>query len=374
MTPEIYLREQNPAYRTVVFYCFSMKIVSIVGARPQFIKAATVSRIFGKEPSLQEILLHTGQHYDSNMSEIFFRELDIPAPHYNLEVGSGSHAAQTGMMLKGIEEILMKEKPDWTIVYGDTNSTLAGALAASKLHLRLAHVEAGLRSFNRNMPEEINRIVTDRISDLLFAPTATAMENLRNEGLSSIARNTGDVMYDSVLYYQNLILNHPEKYGTKNIPEKFYLATIHRAENTDDKGKLTDIFKAFGQLDYPVILPVHPRTRKIIDSELSIPGNVTIIDPVGYLEMLKLTMDSIKVLTDSGGLQKEAYLLGKQCITLRTETEWIETLHDNWNILAASDPGRIVQAVNAKLPTTFKREEFGTGNAAKMIARELLVF
>jgi len=351
-----------------------MKIISIVGARPQFIKAATVSRIFRTEPALNEILLHTGQHYDSNMSDIFFRELDIPQPHYNLEVGSGSHALQTGMMLKGIEEVLLKEKPDWTLVYGDTNSTLSGALAATKLHIRLAHVEAGLRSFNRNMPEEINRIVTDRISDLLFAPTATAMENLKNDGLVSISRNTGDVMYDSVLFYQKLILNNPEKYSIKNIPEKFYLATIHRAENTDNPRNLIDIFKAFEQLDYQIILPIHPRTRKIIEINLSHPKNVTIIDPVGYLEMLKLILDSLKVLTDSGGLQKEAYLLGKQCITLRAETEWVETLRDNWNIVTASDTQRIIQAVNTPLPTASRRKEFGDGNAAKMIARELQLF
>jgi len=351
-----------------------MKIVSIVGARPQFIKAATVSRIFRTETDLHEILLHTGQHYDSNMSDIFFRELDIPQPHYNLEVGSGSHAFQTGMMLKGIEEVLLKEKPDWTLVYGDTNSTLSGALAATKLHIRLAHVEAGLRSFNRNMPEEINRIVTDRIADLLFAPTATAMENLKNEGLSPIARYTGDVMYDSVLFYKKQILDNPERYTTKNIPDKFYVATIHRAENTDNIGNLIAIFKAFEQLKHPVILPLHPRTRKILETTLPPAKNVIVIDPLGYLEMLKLTMDSIKILTDSGGLQKEAYLLGKQCITLRTETEWIETLHDNWNIVTASDTARIILAVNTSLPVAPTRMEFGDGNASKIIARELLLF
>lgn len=351
-----------------------MKIVSIVGARPQFIKAATVSRIFRTEPDLHEILLHTGQHYDANMSDIFFRELDIPQPHYNLEVGSGSHAFQTGMMLKGIEEVLLKEKPDWTLVYGDTNSTLAGALAATKLHIKLAHVEAGLRSFNRNMPEEINRIVTDRISDLLFAPTATAMENLKKEGLSLITRYTGDVMYDSVMFYQTMILNNPKKYSIRNIPDKFYLATIHRAENTDNPGNLIEIFKAFEQLDHPVILPVHPRTRKILEINVPLVKNVTVIDPLGYLEMLKLTMDSIKVLTDSGGLQKEAYLLGKQCITLRTETEWVETLHDHWNIVTASDSYRIILAVKSPLPKAPRRTEFGDGNAAKMITRELLLF
>jgi len=368
-----------PVYRILLtellfFIYVCMRIVSIVGARPQFIKAATVSRIFRTKPDLQEILLHTGQHYDSNMSEIFFRDLDIPRPDYNLGVGSGSHAYQTGMMLKGTEEVLIKEKPDWTLVYGDTNSTLAGALAAAKLHIRIAHVEAGLRSFNRNMPEEINRIVTDRISDLLFAPTGTAVENLKNEGLSSITRYTGDVMYDSVLFYQKLILENPEKYITERIPEKFYLATIHRAENTDNPENLVAIFKACGQLDHPVILPLHPRTRKIVETHIPDPGNVTFIDPVGYLEMLKLIMDSIKVLTDSGGLQKESYLLGKQCITLRTETEWIETLHDNWNLITSSDTDRIIMAVNTPLPVAKRKPEFGDGNASKIIAKELLLF
>jgi len=348
-----------------------MKIVSIVGARPQFIKAATVSRVLRAHAGMKEILVHTGQHYDENMSEVFFRELSIPEPDYNLGVGSGSHAFQTGMMLKGIEELLLAEKPDWTLVYGDTNSTLAGALAATKLHIPVAHVEAGLRSFNRKMPEEINRIVTDRISDLLFAPTATAIANLKNEGLESITRFTGDVMYDSVLFYKAMIRQNPTDYRTHGIPEKYLLATIHRAENTNHPENLKQILEAFGRLDCAIVLPMHPRTRKIMESGFHLPENVQLIDPVGYLHMMQLTLGSIKVLTDSGGLQKEAYFLGKQCITLRTETEWIETLHDNWNIVTGSDILKITDAANQPLPTTPQKSGFGDGQSATLIVNEL---
>ncbi len=349
-----------------------MKILTIVGARPQFIKAATVSRIIRAHPGIQEILLHTGQHYDENMSEVFFRELNIPLPDYNLEVGSGSHAAQTGAMLAGIENVLLKEKPDVTLVYGDTNSTLAGALAATKLHIPVAHVEAGLRSFNRAMPEEINRIVTDRISDMLFAPTLTAIANLEHEGLSEITSFTGDVMYDSVLYYKQWILRDPSKYLTAGIPKNYLLATIHRAENTDNPENLKNIFLAFSKLNQDIVLPVHPRTRKILQSSVTVPGNVTIIEPVGYLQMMKLTMDAGKVLTDSGGLQKEAYFMGKQCITLRTETEWIETLHDHWNIITGSDPDLIEKAVECLPPSASAKQGFGDGKSAEIILRELL--
>jgi UDP-GlcNAc3NAcA epimerase len=351
-----------------------MKIVTIVGARPQFIKAATVSRVIRANPGMLEILLHTGQHYDENMSEVFFRELNIPHPDYNLETGSGSHAIQTGLMLKGIEEILLKEKPDCTLVYGDTNSTLAGALAAVKLHIPVAHVEAGLRSFNRAMPEEINRIVTDCISDLLFAPTQTAIDNLTREGLADATCFTGDVMYDSVLYYRERILRDPEQYMTSEIPDHYLLATIHRAENTDNPGNLRNIFHAFSRLNIPVVLPVHPRTRKILESMDILTENVRIIDPVGYLQMLKLTMDAVKVLTDSGGLQKEAYFLNKQCITLRTETEWVETLHDNWNIITGPDPSLIEKAVSTPVPSAPRKSGFGDGKSAEIILEKLLLF
>jgi len=348
-----------------------MKIVSIVGARPQFIKAAAVSRVIRKIPSIHEILLHTGQHYDQNMSAVFFHELNIPQPDYNLEVGSGSHAQQTGKMLMKIEEVLIKEQPDWTLVYGDTNSTVAGSLAAAKLHIPVAHVEAGLRSFNREMPEEINRIITDRISDLLFAPTRTAILNLNNEGLKNITVFTGDVMYDSVLYYRDLIFSNPEKYKTENLPPFYLLATIHRSENTDNRKNIVSILDSFSKASLPVVFPLHPRTKKAISLIGKFPGNVIVIEPVGYLEMLKLTLDSVKVLTDSGGLQKEAYFLGKQCITLRTETEWIETLHDGWNIITGTDRIKILEAIDSPLPTAKQKSEFGDGQAACKIVEYL---
>jgi UDP-GlcNAc3NAcA epimerase len=351
-----------------------MKIVSIVGARPQFIKAATVSRVLRSGAGIREMLLHTGQHYDENMSDIFFRELDIPEPDFNLGVGSGSHGGQTGAMLAGIEKVLLAEKPDCVLVYGDTNSTLAGALAAVKLHIPVAHVEAGLRSFNRAMPEEINRIVTDRIADLLFAPTQTAVDHLTREGLAEITFLTGDVMYDSVLYYRSRILDDPERYRTPGLPGNYLLATIHRAENTDNPANLADILLAFSRIGREIVLPVHPRTRKFLAAMPGLPGNVILIDPVGYLQMMKLTMDAGKVLTDSGGLQKEAYFLEKQCITLRTETEWVETLHNGWNTVTGTDPGRIERAAGSPPPDAPARPSFGDGKSAEKIMEKLLLF
>jgi UDP-N-acetylglucosamine 2-epimerase len=351
-----------------------MKIVTIVGARPQFIKAATVSRVLRNRPDMREILIHTGQHYDANMSEIFFRELDIPEPDINLGTGSGSHAVQTAAMLTGIEEALIRIKPDMTLVYGDTNSTMAGAIASVKLHVPVAHVEAGLRSFNRAMPEEINRIVTDSISDLLLAPTETAMSHLAHEGLREHSFFTGDVMYDSVLFYQSMITESKGKYLLPGLPGRYYLATIHRAENTDHPDILSAILNALGKAPWPVVLPIHPRTRKIIGEHMKLPGNIMIIDPVGYLQMLQLTMQAEKVLTDSGGLQKEAYFLGKPCITLRTETEWIETLHDGWNCIAGSDENKIMEALKLPFPSVSSKNAFGTGNAASLIVEKLRSF
>lgn len=348
-----------------------MKIVTVVGARPQFIKAATISRLLLHDPDVEEILVHTGQHYDPNMSDIFFKELNIPHPDFNLEVGSGSHAVQTGKMLEGIETILLEEKPDWTLVYGDTNSTLAGAVAATKLNIPLAHVEAGLRSFNRKMPEEINRIVTDRISDLLFAPTITAMINLEMEGLLAASCLTGDVMFDSTFFYKELILKNPDPYKINGLPQEFLLATVHRAENTDNINNLKNLFKAFSESGHAIVLPIHPRTRKIIAKTILIPENVHIINPVGYLQMLYLTMHAGKVLTDSGGLQKEAYFLGKQCITLRTETEWVETLHDNWNTITGTDPEKILEAIRSDAPSSSQNSSFGNGKAAEAIVEKL---
>lgn len=349
-----------------------MKIVSIIGARPQFVKAATVSRALRSRAGIEEVLLHTGQHYDRNMSEIFFTELDIPEPDYNLGVGSGSHAFQTGEMMKGIEEIILKEKAERTLVYGDTNSTLAGAVASAKLHVPVVHVEAGLRSFNRAMPEEINRIVADHVSDLLFAPTLTAMTNLEHEGLAASSCFSGDVMYDSVLFYKEKVLNNPGAYATFDLPDQFLLATIHRSENTDNPENLRTLFFTLAETGMPVVMPLHPRTQKAVSGTFPVPSNIRIIEPVGYLEMLKLTMDSFKVVTDSGGLQKEAYFLSKQCITLRTETEWIETLHDGWNIVTGIDRRKILQAIASPLPSAERKHGFGNGNAAGMIAEKIM--
>ena len=348
-----------------------MKIVTVVGARPQFIKAATISRLLVNDPDVKEILVHTGQHYDRNMSAVFFEELKIPLPDYNLGVGSASQAVQTGRMLEGIETILLKERPDWTLVYGDTNSTLSGAIAATKLYIPLAHVEAGLRSFNRKMPEEINRVVTDRISDLLFAPTLTAMVNLEKEGLLAASCLAGDVMFDSTSFYREMILKNPETYKVQGLPDEYLLVTVHRAENTDNTENLKNLFQAFKQSGRPIVLPIHPRTRKIISKTIKVPDNVNIIDPVSYLQMMYLTMHSAKVLTDSGGLQKEAYFLGKQCITLRSETEWVETMHDNWNTITGTDPEKIQEAIRMPAPSASQNLSFGNGKAAEAIVEKL---
>ncbi len=350
-----------------------LKILTIIGARPQFIKAATLSRVIGRHPEIQEVLVHTGQHYDQNMSDIFFEQLDIPKPDYNLEVGSGSHGEQTGLMLDKIEKVLMQENPDWVVIYGDTNSTVAGSLAAVKLHMKVAHVEAGLRSFNRNMPEEINRIVTDKISDILFAPTQTAMQHLTTEGLLEHAVLSGDVMYDSVLFYQDKILSNPELYKTNDLPESYYLATLHRAENTDHPARLSSILGALGTLDAPVILPLHPRTKKYIaEQKIQLSESIKVIDPVGYLEMLALLNGCVKVLTDSGGLQKEAYFVKKPCITLRDETEWVETLVGNWNIICGADTEKIKKAVACQEIASEQNAAFGDGKAAEFILEYLL--
>jgi len=324
-----------------------MKIATIVGARPQFIKAAAVSRVIRERDDMQEVLIHTGQHYDENMSAVFFQELKIPQPDYHLGIGSASHGAQTGRMLEAIEKVLLKERPDWVLVYGDTNSTLAGALAAVKLHMPVAHVEAGLRSFNRRMPEEINRVLADHVSDLLFCPTSTAVENLRREGIIRGVHQVGDVMYDSVLFHarqaeqSSTILHRLELE-----PGSYYLATIHRAENTDDPARLHAILEALRQLPRATILPVHPRTRKTLGPELEkLGGLVRAVPPVSYLDMLTLERHARAVLTDSGGVQKEAYWFGVPCITLRDETEWMELVEAGVNRVVGAQPARILQAV-----------------------------
>lgn len=346
-----------------------MKLATIIGARPQFIKAAVISRLIKNYPGINEVLIHTGQHYDWNMSEVFFEELEIPKPQYNLGVGSGSHGEQTGKMLQHIESVLLKEKPDYLLVYGDTNSTVAGALAAAKLHIPIAHVEAGLRSFNRNMPEEINRIATDHISDLLFAPTQNAMNLLEKEGLKNRSVLSGDIMYDSLLFYKERALQ--QKFDGPFDNHEFYLATVHRPENTDDPIRLQAIFTAFSTLDKPVLLPLHPRMRNLL-GKIKYSENIKIIDPVGYLSLIQLLSKASKVLTDSGGLQKEAFFMSVPCITLRDETEWIETLEDGWNLIVGAHTEKIIEAAKLAKPEK-KGNPFGDGQAGEKILENLTI-
>lgn len=357
------------------------KILSIVGARPQFIKAAIVSNSL-RENGFREILLHTGQHYDKNMDGLFFKELELPEPDYNLGVGSGTHAYQTGEMLKRIEDVLVKELPALVIVYGDTNSTLAGALAGVKLHVPVAHVEAGLRSFNRKMPEEINRIVADHVSDILFPPTKTAVKNLLEEGIpeEKIYR-VGDVMYDASLYYGEKAENESRILGELGVePKRYILGTIHRAENTDDSERLKRIFEELIEvsLKIPVVVPLHPRTRKDL-LKIGIFENVMkfvkISDPVGYLDMIMLEKNAKLIITDSGGVQKEAYFYEVPCITLRNETEWVELVELGWNKLVS--PNReefdLSSVLEVDLYPKQERYIFGRGNAGKLIADFLKV-
>lgn len=355
-----------------------MKLITVVGARPQFIKASVVSMALADV--CDEVIVHTGQHYDHNMSDVFFEELNIPKPAYNLGVGSGTHGKQTGEMLIKIEEVLLKEQPDALLVYGDTNSTLAGALAAAKLHLPVLHVEAGLRSFNRRMPEEINRVLTDHISELLFCPTQTAVQNLQQEGITKGVLNSGDVMLDSVLHFSKLARENPAKtaiFSQLGIePKQYRLATLHRAETTDGGlDAIVRIFRAFERLPQKVIIPIHPRTRALAEQAIAQYGfhNIQLIEPVGYLEMLLLTANACQVLTDSGGLQKEAWFLEVPCVTLRHETEWVETLAGNWNVLSALDTEEIYdKAVNTKVDyAARKKMPFGDGNASAKIAAAL---
>jgi UDP-GlcNAc3NAcA epimerase len=340
---------------------FNMKILTILGARPQFVKAAVVSReiaMHNKQDGklIKEMIVHTGQHYDKNMSDIFFKEMLIPEPDYNLRISDCSHGAMTGRMLEQIEAVLLKEKPDVVLVYGDTNSTLAGALAAAKLHITVAHVEAGLRSFNMNMPEEINRILCDRISSLLFCPTESAVNNLCEEGIRNNSKilpqaplvlNTGDVMYDATLFYKR-IANPSETVNAliNEVNNNFYLATVHREENTDHYDRLSDIVAAFTKVskNIPIILPLHPRTRKAISRYGLNLNGVKVIDPVGYFDMIALLSNCSAVFTDSGGLQKEAYFFRKPCITLRDETEWVELVKHGYNILVGSNKDAIIEA------------------------------
>jgi UDP-GlcNAc3NAcA epimerase len=346
-----------------------LKIMSVVGARPQFIKAAPVSRVLRRKH--EEVLVHTGQHYDDNMSDVFFRELDIPEPDINLGVGSGPHGAQTGRMMAGIEKVALEVKPDWVLVYGDTNSTVAAALVAAKLHIKVAHVEAGLRSFDRRMPEEINRVLTDHVSDLLLCPTEVAIRNLAREGIDRGVHLVGDVMYDAFLF--NLEAARKRDGVVKKLglaPGGFALATIHRAENADDPERLRSILDGIDQSGMDVVLPLHPRTRARLDG--APPDRVRILDPVGYLDMLALEDAAAVIVTDSGGVQKEAYFLGKPCVTLRDRTEWTETVDAGWNSVVGSDSGRIAEAIRSFRPKGKRPDLYGDGHAAEKIG-ELLV-
>lgn len=360
-----------------------MKIVTILGARPQFIKAGSVSREINHQISLgkniSETLIHTGQHYDENMSDIFFEEMHLPKPNYKLEIGGKTHGAMTGQMIHEIENILFQEKPDTVVVYGDTNTTLAGAIASAKLHIPIAHVEAGLRSFNMQMPEEINRILTDRISKILFCPTLAAKKNLENEGFShwntsSKLLISGDVMLDGALYYAGF----SEKPASIDCDNEFILSTIHRAENTNNKIRLKGIVSALNELgkSKKIIFPVHPRTKKIISEENFDISNIEIIDPVGYFNMIWLINHCSIIMTDSGGLQKEAFFFKKPCITLRDQTEWVELVDLKVNFLAGADRGNIL-TVYSELNNmidfnNFNLELYGNGQASKLIVEELL--
>jgi UDP-N-acetylglucosamine 2-epimerase len=384
-----------------------MKIISVVGARPQFIKIAPLCKEFKRFKDIKHLIIHTGQHYDYNMSKIFFDQIEIPESDYHLEVGSGAHGWQTGEMIKRAEEILLKEKPDWVLVYGDTNSTLAGALAAAKIHIPVAHIEAGLRSYNKEMPEEINRILTDHISSILFCPTEIAVNNLQKEGFGNIVNhgslvdnssdcllssayrlpvviNVGDVMYDAMLMsleiaekksniFEALSLKAPRS----SFVIDYYLATIHRAENTDNEENLKNIFKALLELsqDNPVIVPLHPRTMKIFDSLnpsfLTFSPSLRVIEPVSYFDMLILEKNAKAILTDSGGIQKEAYWFRVPCVTLRYETEWVETVEYGWNKLVGINKEKILDAVTESSLNDYRGREqnliFGDGKASERI-------
>lgn len=360
-----------------------MKIITIIGARPQFVKAAVVSRAIARHnaanPSqrIEEKIVHTGQHYDANMSDVFFDEMQIPQPDYHFNIGGGSHGAMTGRMLEKIEGVLIEEKPDVVLVYGDTNSTLAGALAAAKMHIPVAHVEAGLRSFNMRMPEEVNRLLTDHISAWLFCPTEAAAAHLRHEGIDKKkVYLVGDVMYDAALFYQ-LFAKPSERIAAIAAKSKnFYLATVHRAENTDDISRITAIISGLAEIaaHTPVLLPLHPRTKKIIAANGIPAENITLLDPVGYFDMVFLLKSCAAVFTDSGGVQKEAYFFAKPCITFRDETEWMELVKHGYNVLAGADKESIVaaeQSLSGK-KCDFSLKLYGDGYAGDQIVKILL--
>ncbi len=348
-----------------------MKIACVVGARPQFIKEAPVGRLLRRDH--EEILVHTGQHYDEGLSAKFFKELEIPEPAYNLGVGSGSHGEQTGKMLAGLENVFATEEPDFVLVYGDTNSTLAGSLAAAKLHIPVGHVEAGYRSRDRKMPEEINRICTDHVSDLLFAPTPSTFENLKTEGVTEGVHLVGDVQYDALL--QNIAIARKKSKILKDLKlkaGKFFLATVHRPASTDDPRILGGIIDAFNALPHPVVFPVHPRTRARLREHgllSKVKEHVFLMEPVGYFDLLALTENALRILTDSGGVQKEAYLLEKPCVMLRDTNEITEIVNEGWNVLVGHDTEKIVDAALNFTPPKKRGTPFGHGNASEHIAR-----
>jgi len=369
--------------------------MSLVGARPQFIKLSPLVKAietFNQTDnpfSIQHFIIHTGQHYDHGMSDIFFDELEIPHPDLNLGVGSGPHGAQTGKMLEGIEKILMDEKPDMLVIFGDTNSTVAGALAAAKLHVPIAHIEAGLRSFNRMMPEEVNRIMSDHVSDLLLAPTPAAVNNLKKEGLDNRTISSGDIMYDTVLLNAKLAAHKSHILAKLDLtPKSYAIATCHRAENTDDPQRLANIMNAFNEIakdHLPVVFPMHPRTKNILPKVLpdwKANKNLIILEPVGYLDMVQLVEGARMALTDSGGLQKEAFFLECPCVTMRDETEWTETVEAGGNIITGADPEKILSAVSHWIEQTEKglsfteklQDTFGEGNSANITVQAMVDF
>lgn len=349
-----------------------MKVCTVVGARPQFVKAAALSRVLRRRHT--EILVHTGQHHDREMSEVFFEELGIPHPERSLHIAGGSHGAQTGAMLAAVEAVLMEERPDVVVVFGDTNSTLAGALAAVKLSIPVAHIEAGLRSFDRRMPEEVNRVLTDAIATFLYVPSATAVENLAREGILKHVSMVGDVMIDSLR--ENAVRARAVSQIRQRLEleeGRYLVATIHRPSNSDHAANLASIFEAFRIIDQPVVLPLHPRTRKNLnEAGLPVPPNVRLVDPLGYLDMLALVAAARGVLTDSGGLQKEAYFLRVPCVTLRTSTEWVETVQTGWNTLTGPDTAAIVAAADRLAARPAHHPAlFGDGHAAERIVEDL---
>lgn len=348
-----------------------MRFVSVVGARPQFVKAAVLSRALRERHT--EVLVHTGQHYDDLMSEVFFRELGLPAPDVNLGAGSDTPGAQTARMLEGIEKVLLEQRPDAVIVYGDTNSTLAGALAASKLNIPLAHVEAGLRSYDRRMPEEVNRIVTDHVAGWLFAPTETAVACLAKEGITKGVYQVGDLMHDSLLISMGPVWEQEAQIIWRHnlTAGEYYLATVHRQSNTDNHVTLRAIFDALDSLDKPVLVPLHPRTKAVLQNSPKPWENVRFVEPVGYIDMLALEHNARAILTDSGGVQREAYVLAVPCVTLREESEWPETLVDGWNVLAGADADRIRDAAQRPRPQSPPPPVFGDGRTAKKIVEIL---